>query len=467
MSGQLGFVAGSKTKDFHNRVAKRRNREGPFGQPGQGGPKPQQQQAQAQVTMMAPPAKPAGNFVQKSWNNATMVITQPQPQPHQVSTKVAAYPKMLAAKPQSFPTKPSVSSLLNNTGKVPLPADIQEKMERWKARRAEKDKNEARELQQYEQHYGIPEPVVQIDTFSESEEENDEPPPQPEIRQLRNQAPPPALSLPLPLSQQPQLPLSETAAPSSLYHPSNQEILRGMVATEVAAVLDKLKTTRPELADQAGIMDIVNKSTRTVEDALQQSTLREQRLQNSVENLEIKLRSIQNNIDQIRQESGMTFVDEATMKSFTAHFFNEEIGKLQLALNKDIKTNMQAFVQDKNNTVDRIDKLEKSVTELKIILENINTLFQNSVQKIYEQTCYTRGKVLRQINVHSAQDTKSDILYTVPENEHVILYYPIENKENGDIWMKTRRVNPLNGVLSEGWAPVMTENQPNIGQFSV
>lgn len=503
MSGQLGFVGGSKTKDFHNRVAKRRNRDGPFGQPGQGGPKPQPPQPQ----MIAPPQKAAATFVQKTWQNATMVIPQPAK---------AAYPKIVATKPLA-PSKQGTAYMLNNPGKIPLPADIQEKMERWKARRAEKDKNEQYQLQQYDKHYGMPEPtqpVVEMDTYSESEEERDErdergerderdnhnenephyhhehshnqfvmppiqsiqpiqvplseypsqqqqkQPLQPQYQRQPTQRPPPSLP-------SPPLPQPTEASASSLFHPSNQEILKGMVATEVNLILDKLKAERPELVNQSEIMNIVNKSTRTFEDALQQSAIREQRLRDSFEKMEISFRAIQNNIDEIRQDSGTTFVDEKTMKSWVNHFFNDQIGQLQLSMSKDIKTNMQAFIQDKNTASTSVERLEKSVADLRASIDAINAQYQATVQKIYEQTCFTRGKVLRKLNVHRAQDSKSEVLYSVAENEMVALYYPIENKENGDIWMKTRRVNPLNGALSEGWAPVMLANQVLIGEFTI
>jgi hypothetical protein len=294
-----------------------------------------------------------------------------------------------------------------------------------------------------------------------------------------------SLSVPEPAPQIRKLPSAETKetrdTSGSFFHPTNQEILKGIVSSEVNSVLDKLKTERPELVNQAEVMNIVTQRTRKFEDSLQQYNVREQRLRDKVENMEVTLRAVQGNIDEVKQDNGGTYITEDVMRSWVSHFFNEQT--------EEIRTNVQGELEKRflasNQTNDKLgrtviglqeqvsmlrkdnDSLKEQNQSLTHVMDTANKTFENTVQNIYEASCFTYGKVVNDVKVYKDADATTEEAWDLTDGERVILYYPIEGDGENNIWMKTRRVDVHNAGIEEGWVPIILGGDVFVGEFGL
>lgn len=259
--------------------------------------------------------------------------------------------------------------------------------------------------------------------------------------------------------------LPPTDTSGSFFHPTNQEILKGIVANEVKVVLDQLKKERPELANQADVMNIVTQRTRKFEDSLQQFNVQVQRLRDTVDKNEISLKAVQTNIDTFKQGDGDAVLTEETMRSFVSHFYNDQIGHVKKEIQKD--------TQKLKETVTHLENNERKQRER---LDDVTQSFQETLQKMYEDTCNIRGEVLEDVKVYETIHEKSD-----EKSNSSKLPKPLRNYKSGekvllvgsakprgkDRWMKTRWVDCDTAQLHEGWVPVFINGKVNIGKFSL
>ena len=242
-----------------------------------------------------------------------------------------------------------------------------------------------------------------------------------------------------------------------LFDPNIQEILKGMVEAHVKTTLDQLKNQRPELIGQNELSNILTQKSQNMEASLQQYNLREQRMKDDIDQFKITVKAIQQNVDSIRKEIGGAGVTEEVMRSYTAHFFGDQIGVLQ----KDIQ------VQFNNITERKTNELKALENNLKLL----DTKFHNTLQNIFEKACFVFGHVVEEMNVYERCDVKSPSCGRVKAGEKILLYYPIcegnDNGQKGEKWMKTKLVHPDSAELTEGWVHVLFNHTVYVNQFSV
>ena len=244
-------------------------------------------------------------------------------------------------------------------------------------------------------------------------------------------------------------------APSSLFDATNQEILKGMIESEVKTLLDQLKKQRPELVNQAELMNMVNQKTRNFEDSLQQFNVKEQRLHDAVDQMQVTLRAIQHNIDSVTTESGGSGITEEVMRSWVMHFFNEQIGILK----KDMQTDIQNVSERTNTALGSLKLLE--------------TKSENTLQNMFESSCFVYGKTTKQTLAYQSPDIESTVVLELEADKKILLCYPIISKqdkteqEKSQRWMKMRTVDPNTAQLEEGWVPIVLGDIVMVSDFSL
>jgi hypothetical protein len=399
----------------------------------------------------------------------------------------------------------------NLSQNIALPADIQEKINRWREKRQQKalqqqqgpqpmttadgqytDSNgnsffsnseDLDEVKQLESHKTIrgkfirptphglsqiqtqphPQPVIQLHP-------QPQPHPQPVI-QLHPQPPVKNVvnvnTVPVskeyeksqtiePLRQQsPQL----QASPVSIFDPSHQEIMRGQVEFEVKRVLDQLKKERPELVNQAEVMNIVNQKTRKFEESLQQFNVREQRLRDMVDQMNVTIKAVQSNVDHTKTENGGQFVTEEVMRSWVSFFISEQMGAIKNELHSDVDR-----ITEKLTSASSQRSLEVKTLENNIRL--LETKFQNTLQAIFEVISFIYGTVLTEVSTYEQPDAKSKELARCKVDEKLMLQYPIY-KAGNDRWMKVRTVNSETAQIGDAWVPILLNQIPYVGNFSM
>lgn len=380
-------------------------------------------------------------------------------------------------------------------GKISLPPDAQEKMNKWRENRELR----LRQSQQVQSNHLYPIQEV-MESTEEQEQENEEDngrnydhsggnsmvyqrdnndhqnyvSPQPFQPQTfptsvktskQFQVAPPSQSP----SSLPSSSSSSSHSPSqsqSLFDATTQDILKTMVSHEVRQILDQLKKERPELVNQADIMNNLNQKTRAFEDKLQEFKIQEQRLFDKVENLAINVKAVQTNVDDVKQESGGAGITEEVMRSWVLHFFNEQIGVLKRDIQDDINK-----VSDKISNVGAGGNVPGTLTkDMRTIESNLKLLenkFQNTLQTIYESVLFVYGSVIEsEVNIYEKPDVQSNCITSVPRDTRLLLFYPITKDEKSK-WMKVRLVDKDSAELCEGWVPVMYENTVFVANFEI
>lgn len=248
---------------------------------------------------------------------------------------------------------------------------------------------------------------------------------------------------------------------SNIFDASNQEIMRGQVEFEVKRVLDQLKKERPELVNQAEVMNIVNQKTRKFEESLQQFNVREQRLRDLVDQMNVTIKAVQSNVDHTKTENGGQFLTEEVMRSWVSFFFGEQIAAVKNELHADM-----------SRTIDKLTSTSTSTqrpTELKTMENNLRLLetkFQNTMQSIFEFVCFAYGTVLEEVALYESPETKSKEIIRCNPNDRLMVLYPIL-KSGNDRWMKVRTVNPETAQLGDAWVPILLNNVPHVGNFKL
>jgi phage shock protein A len=252
-----------------------------------------------------------------------------------------------------------------------------------------------------------------------------------------------------------------------------------------------LKKERPELVNQAEVMNIVNQKTRKFEDSLQQFNVREQRLRESVDQFHVTIKAVQTNIDAIKHESGGAGITEDVMRSWVSHFFNEQIGMLK----KDIQTdfnNVTEKIHYNNNEIQKtLEKMSHNSKEsseeiqneftkvyeklasviknndfktLEANLQLLEKKFQNTLQNIFESVTFVYGTVVEEVAIYEKSDKKAKEICKAQPGDKLLLCYPIF-KDGNNRWMKTRTVDAESAQLAEGWVPVFFDDTVFVNSF--
>lgn len=399
-------------------------------------------------------------YQQKTWQGATMVVTPP--------VKVPSYPTMGAnTKPVTAVSNPAALKAAKPLINAALPPDMQEKLEKWRAKRSQQQPQPSKQLHSNHAHdhsHGGHDHSHggNHGGHDHSHNEPDEPDEEEEVEAEEEvQVQPP------PIMRRQEQPV-ENSNTSSIFHPSNQEIIKGIIASEVRATLDKLKTERRELVDQESALNQFSLRTLKVEENLQEFNIREQRLRDAVEKLEISIKATQTNVDEIKKDSNSAFVTEDVMRSWVKHFYNEQAEELRLKVADEIKKGVAA-AQKPQEELEKliVAAVNKKTIELSQSIADVDRKFENTLQKIYTSTCFTIARAVNHVNVYENSDEKSRVLWDIKENQRVVLYYPLNIVGDRTIWIKTRRVNPDDAELSEGWVPIMLNGTVNLGDFGL
>lgn len=241
----------------------------------------------------------------------------------------------------------------------------------------------------------------------------------------------------------------------SLFDPQQQEIMRGQIEFEVKRVLDQLKKERPELTNQADIVNTVNQKTRVFEESLQQFNVREQRLRDMVDQMNVTIKAVQSNVDNTKYENGGQFITENVMKSWVSFFLSEQIANVKTELRSDI-------VRLNEKTTQHTSDLNTLETTLQLL----ETKLQNTLQTIFESILAVRASVLGPVSSYETTNTESKSVRSYTQGEELVLLYPIV-KVGDDRWMKVKSVDPVSAQLSESWVPVLLNKVPLVGDFNL
>lgn len=388
---------------------------------------------------------------------------------------------------------------------ISLPADIQDKINRWREKRQQKEKqNTAQQPSAGVDHYTD----TQGNRFFSNGEETEEVkpkaayhappgrqivPPQVKSQQIFRQqvrpinpphgigksiesfvSPPPIIDA-LPLSDnvnsgsssstiQVSVPVSsvrsqQPPASSNLFDTSNQEIMRGQVEFEVKRVLDQLKKERPELVNQAEVMNIVNQKTRKFEESLQQFNVREQRLRDLVDQMNVTVKAVQSNVDHTKTENGGQFLTEEVMRSWVSFFFSEQIAVVKNELHTDMSR-----ITDKWTSTSTQRSMELKTMENNLRL--LETKFKMTLQSVFESIYFAYGTVLGEVALYERPDTKAKEVSRCQPNDRLMVTYPIF-KTGNDRWMKVRTINSETAQLGDAWVPVLMNHVPYVGNFKL
>ena len=241
---------------------------------------------------------------------------------------------------------------------------------------------------------------------------------------------------------------------TSMFHPSNREMLNNLIRTEVQTIMDQLKKSNPELQSKEALVKNLNDKTLKYDGILQQFSVNEQRLGDKVKDLSIKIQAIQSNLDDIHKDAGGTFVTEEQLKSWTAHYFSEHVSSIKQSLWDDLNKAKLAY-QTQETQYRRMIQEELA----------------KASQQIFERTCFIKGTVMHDAGVDVFQ-LQNDTMVPVEKTWHfekgqqVRIYYPIVERQDG-LWMKTRRVDSTNASLEEGWIPIVYQSQVMLGEFQL
>ena len=91
---------------------------------------------------------------------------------------------------------------------------------------------------------------------------------------------------------------------------------------------------------------------------------------------------------------------------------------------------------------------------------------KNTVQSIFETTCFTYGKVTSPVLIYEKPTVSSEVIGNGEIGEKLLLMYPVSKQQN-DRWMKVRKIDPESAQLAEGWVPVFLNDVVNIDSFHV
>ena len=219
---------------------------------------------------------------------------------------------------------------------------------------------------------------------------------------------------------------------------------------QVTKILDQLKKERPELTNQADVMTLVNQKVRKFEDSIQQINVLNQRLRDSVDQMSVKVNAVQSNIDQVKNQSGGTMLTEETMRSWVQFFLGEQIGLL--------KTEMGDVMDTKLSPVRTAIKTQEANTHV------IDVKLQNTLQDMWESTCFVYGTVLSEVNLYSNSDQDSSQLRKCAVGEKLLLEYPIIQYDD-DRWMKVKLVDSITAELKHAFVPVFVKSKAYVGNF--
>jgi hypothetical protein len=241
----------------------------------------------------------------------------------------------------------------------------------------------------------------------------------------------------------------------SLFDPQQQEIMKGQVEFEVKRILDQLKKERPELTNQADIVNAVNQKTRVFEESLQQFNVREQRLRDMVDQMNVTIKAVQSNVDNTKSENGGQFITENVMKSWVSFFLSEQMANIKTELRSDIvRLNEKTTQQTSDiNTLETTSRL-------------LETKLQNTLQTIFESVLFVRASVLGPVSSYETTSTESKSVRSYVQGEELILVYPVV-KMGEDRWMKVKSVDSVSAQLSESWVPVLLNQVPLVGDFKL
>ena len=260
------------------------------------------------------------------------------------------------------------------------------------------------------------------------------------------------------------------AAPISIFDPSHQEIMRGQVEFEVKRVLDQLKKERPELVNQAEVMNIVNQKTRKFEESLQQFNVREQRLRDMVDQMNVTIKAVQSNVDNTKTENGGQFVTEDVMRSWVTFFISEQMGTIKNELHSDVDRITEKLTAASSQRSLDVKTLENNIRLLETKFLNtvrlLETKFQSTFQSIFEVISFIYGTVLTEVSTYEQPDAKSKELARCKVDDKLMLQYPIY-KAGNDRWMKVRTVNPETAQIGDAWVPILLNQIPYVGNFSM
>lgn len=241
----------------------------------------------------------------------------------------------------------------------------------------------------------------------------------------------------------------------SLFDPQQQEIMKGQVEFEVKRVLDQLKKERPELTSQADIVNAVNQKTRVFEESLQQFNVREQRLRDMVDQMNVTIKAVQSNVDNTKSENGGQFITENVMKSWVSFFLSEQMANIKTELRSDI-------VRLNEKTTQQTSDLKTLETTSRLM----ETKLQNTLQTIFESVLFVRASVLGPVSSYETTNTESKVVRSYTPGEELVLVYPIV-KMGEDRWMKVKSVDSVSAQLSESWIPVLLKQVPLVGEFKL
>ena len=252
----------------------------------------------------------------------------------------------------------------------------------------------------------------------------------------------------------------------NLFDTTGQEILKGMVETEVKKILDLLKKERPELVSQNDLVNQINQKHRKVEDLLQQFNIHNQRLKETVDQLVVSVKAVQSNIDHVKHERGGSGVTEEVMRSWVVHFFTEQIGNLK----KDFQEEFFKMNEKINSLAGgNVGAISSKTSERLGVVENniklLETKFHNTLQNIFETVCFVYGTTVDKIPVYSLQSPNASVITTIGAGEDILLIYPILSDENNNKWMKTRIVDHETAQLADGYVTLLWNQEIMINNF--
>lgn len=377
------------------------------------------------------------------------------------------------------PEKPTVTVKPNTISQsISLPPDIQEKINRWREKRLQHEtpnsaqntafgklqqqmvRSSENPIQQVAQMRGrlvktspvsVPPPSLlatdDLSNFISEEDEEEELHPQSTknediVDEVTNTSTITNLNTPVVKS-------------ISLFDPQQQEIMRGQVEYEVKRVLDQLKKERPELTNQSDLVNTVNQKTRVIEESLQQFNVREQRLRDMVDQMNVTIKAVQSNVDNTKSENGGQFITENVMKSWVSFFLGEQMANIKTELRSDI--------------VRLNEKTTQQATDFKTLESTshvLETKLQNTLQSIFESVLFVRASALSPVSSYETTSTDSKAVHSYATGDSLVLVYPIV-KINEDRWMKVKSVDVVSAQLSESWVPVLLNQVPLVGEFKL
>jgi hypothetical protein len=383
------------------------------------------------------------------------------------------------------PDKPSITvkPTSNISQSIALPPDIQDKINRWREKRLKQDQptkttppiqqtrpstspiqlSQVRGRLDNKSVIQPPPTLFVTDDMNNFISEEDDQHVQDEVENSTSNLSgvssltPQQLTVPQPLqlTSSQTLPQQTQLKSISLFDPQQQEIMRGQVEFEVKRVLDQLKKERPELTNQADIMNTVNQKTRIFEESLQQFNVREQRLRDMVDQMNVTIKAVQSNVDNTKAENGGQFVTEDVMKSWVSFFLGEQMANIKTELRSDIVRLNEKTTQQSSD----LKTLETTVHLLE-------TKLQNTLQTIFESVLSVRGSVLNQVSSYESTNVDSSVRNTYNTGDELVIMYPIV-KIGEDRWMKVKTVDSTTAQLSEAWIPVLLNQVPLVGNFKL